>query len=158
MKVSIANKEYTFLIGYRSQDLYRAAFNNLAKKVFGISFEDWYQLGYWNEKYIPYTLFDEETAIANISVNTIDFNILGDHKRYIQIGTVMTDDNYRNQNLCRFLMESVLEFYPKFGFKPVTEYTYFRRVEKDLDSGNCYKKLDSYGPECVYHLLISMGV
>jgi len=48
MKTTINNKEYVLLIGYQKDERYRAAFNHLAKKVFGISFETWYQLGYWN--------------------------------------------------------------------------------------------------------------
>ena len=71
MKITLSNRKYTFLIGYRNENKYRAAFNNLAKKIFGISFEEWYRAGYWNEKYIPYTLFDGERAIANVSANII---------------------------------------------------------------------------------------
>ena len=148
MKVTLNNKEYTFLIQYQKEEKYRAAFNALAKKVFGISFEEWYAAGYWNEKYIPYTLFDGEHAVANISVNIMDFEVCGEKERYIQIGTVMTDENYRNQNLSRFLMEKVMEewgskckfvylyanksvlgFYPKFGFYQVKEYEYFKSIK-----------------------------
>lgn len=53
MNVIMQDKRYSFLKGYQNESKYRLAFNNLAKKVFGISFEDWYQSGYWNEKYIP---------------------------------------------------------------------------------------------------------
>ena len=57
-------------------------------------------------------------------------------KNYIQLGTIMTDKNYRNQGLSKYLMnivlkefsekndevylfanDSVLYFYPKFGFQ-----------------------------------------
>lgn len=146
MKI-MADKEYTFLIAYQNENNYRAAFNILTQKVFGISFENWYQAGYWNENYIPYTLFDEGKAIANVSVNVMDFNILGKQQRAIQIGTVLTDEEYRNKSLSRFLMDkvldewhekcdfiylyankSVLEMYPKFGFNRVNEYEYFKFV------------------------------
>jgi len=56
MKLNFKDKEYTFLIGYQKENQYRAAFNTLANNVFSISFEEWFQAGYWNEKYIPYTL------------------------------------------------------------------------------------------------------
>lgn len=150
MKINVNNKEYTFLVGYRKEDQYRAALSDLAKKIFGISFEDWYKAGYWNEKYIPYTLFDGEKAVANVSANIMDFNVFGERQRYIQLGTVMTDDDYRNKNLSRFLMEkilsewrdkckliylyansSVLDFYPKFGFSRVKEHVHFKQAEKN---------------------------
>lgn len=138
-------KELTFLKGYQQEDKKRHAFDSLAIKTFDLSFEAWYQSGYWREKYIPYTLFDGEQAVANISVNIMDFNILGNEQRAIQIGTVMTDEAYRKQGLSRMLIEKVFEdwkadnhfvylfanatvwtFYPKFGFRPVKQYQYYR--------------------------------
>lgn len=146
-RVSLGDHQYTFFKGYQKTDKYRAAFNALAVKIFNLSFEDWYKSGFWNEKYIPYTLFDGDKAVANVSINIMDFNILGKQQRYIQIGTVMTDEEYRNKSLNRFLLERVLEdwlmksdllylfanstvlnFYPKFGFRQVSEYEYSKNI------------------------------
>ncbi|MCQ6267704.1 hypothetical protein M1K46_18905 [Fictibacillus sp. WQ 8-8] len=41
---------------YKDHDRLRCSFNNLAQKTFGISFEQWYQAGYWTDKYIIYLL------------------------------------------------------------------------------------------------------
>lgn len=159
MKITINDKEYLFLMGYRKEDQYRAAFNILSKNIFGLSFEEWFQAGYWNEKYIPYTLFDGNNAVANASINIMDFNTFGEKKRYIQIGTVMTDPNYRNKGLSRFLMEkifndwngkcdfiylfansTVLNFYPKMGFTQVKQYEYSKKVKIAVQSK--FEKLD----------------
>ena len=158
MKIILNSKEYILLIGYQKHKQYRDAFNKLAESIFPISFEEWFQAGYWNEKYIPYTLFDGDKAVANISVNIMDFNVFGEQKRFIQIGTVMTDTNYRNKGLSRFLMEkvlgewnnkcdliylyanpSVLEMYPKFGFKRVKEYSCFKQVQNKFEHTNVEK-------------------
>lgn len=158
MDIELGNKKYKFLINYQKDSKYRLAFNTLAQKTFPISFEEWYQTHYWNEKYIPYTLFDRNKAIANISINIMDFNILGEKRRLLQIGTVMTDKDYRNQRLSRFLMEqiveewnqrcdfiylyaneSVLDMYPKYGFDKATEYEYFKYLDKKLIHENCEK-------------------
>ncbi|HAU0495546.1 TPA: GNAT family N-acetyltransferase [Legionella pneumophila] len=138
-------KKLIFFKGYQQEDKKRTAFNALAVKTFDLSFEEWYQSGYWRDKYIPYTLFDGDQAVANVSVNIMDFSIFGHKQRTIQLGTVMTDDAYRNQGLSRMLMEKVFEdwkadnhliylfanstvwgFYPKLGFKSVKEYQYQR--------------------------------
>jgi len=37
MKLTLSNKEYTFLIGYQTEQKYRTAFNIWTKKIFGIS-------------------------------------------------------------------------------------------------------------------------
>ncbi|KTC66263.1 Predicted acetyltransferase involved in intracellular survival and related acetyltransferases (plasmid) [Legionella adelaidensis] len=152
-------KKLTFLKAYQKEDKKRAAFNRLAVKIFDLSFEEWYQSGYWRDKYIPYTLFDGEQAVANVSVNIMEFNIFGHRQKAIQIGTVMTDEAYRNQGLSKSLMEKVFEdwkekthliylfanstvwgFYPKLGFKSVKEYQYQRRIEP-TKPGN-FVKLD----------------
>lgn len=147
MEINLQNQKFKFLKGYQNQPEFRAAFNRLVTKVFCFCFEAWYQAGYWNEKYIPYTLFAEDKAVANVSVNIMDFVTFGEQRRYIQIGTVMTDEAYRGKKLSRFLMEavqeewtdkcdfiylfanqSVLEMYPKFGFSKVTEYQHYKNI------------------------------
>lgn len=37
----------TLMKDYRNNEELRASFNVLAKKTFGLDFEDWYQNGYW---------------------------------------------------------------------------------------------------------------
>lgn len=119
----------------------RQGFNELSKKTFNLSFETWYQNGYWTDKYIPYVLLDGDRVVSNVSVNIIDTIWKNEQKRYIQLGTIMTDIEYRGKGLSRLLMEKVLEewkykcdtiylfandtvldFYPKFGFIKANEY------------------------------------
>ncbi len=129
--------------GYQKEDVLRKSFNDLAVKTFGLNFENWYRNGYWTPKYIPYSVISDNKVIANISVNIMDFKYHKENRRYIQLGTVMTDEEYRKQGFSKMLMEiilkeyaeydgvflyandSVLDFYPKFGFTPIKEYRYF---------------------------------
>ncbi|MDR3552283.1 MAG: GNAT family N-acetyltransferase [Clostridia bacterium] len=116
-------------------------FYALPRKTYGFDFEQWYEDGYWQERFVPYSLLDADTVVSNVSVNILDFLVLGQRKRYIQLGTVMTDRAYRGQGLNRALMEkvlsdwqgrcdliylfandSVLDYYPKFGFTRAEEY------------------------------------
>ena len=125
----------------------RTSLNNLTSTTYGFDFEQWYQDGYWKDRYIPYSIVDGNNVVSNISVNVIEFLVMGEKRTYIQIGTVMTEKEYRNKGLNRFLMEkvleewrgvcdliylfannSVLDFYPKFGFKFVHEYQYSKEV------------------------------
>lgn len=145
--INLNNKEYKLVIGNGKDDKFRASFNNLTKKTFRFDFEAWYQEGYWKEQYIPYSLIEGEEVISNVSVNIIDISIFGEAKRLIQLGTVMTDKNYRNQGLIRMLIDkiivdwqdkcdfiylfannSVLDFYPKFGFIKYEQY----QCEKEI--------------------------
>lgn len=139
--------KYTYIKAYKDNDKIRKSLNELTEKTFGFSFENWYLNGFWGDKYIPHSLADDDKVIANVSVSIMDFNLDGTWKHYIQIGTVMTDENYRGQGLSRYLMEkvideykdnsdgiylfwndSVIDFYPKFGFITSKEYQYSKEV------------------------------
>lgn len=141
MKQLIYGKYLDYQNDIRENDTIRASFVSLAKQTFGLDFEPWYRQGYWNDHYIPHVLLDGDKVVANVSVNMIDTTWQGEKKRYIQLGTIMTDTDYQNQGLARWLIntvlnewqdncnavylfanDSVLNFYPKFGFSKVDEY------------------------------------
>lgn len=122
----------------------RASFDRLAQQTFGLSFEAWYQNGFWGDAYLPYSAVSGGEVLANVSVNRMDCLLNGEKRRYIQLGTVMTKPEARNQGLIRALMEqiqmdygacdgmflwandSVFQFYPKFGFEAHREYRYHK--------------------------------
>ena len=132
---------------YRNNDTLRKSFNELAQKTFGFDFEDWYQNGFWGDNYNPYSIVIDGKVVSNVSVNKTDMLMDGEVKHFLQLGTVMTDEQYRNKGLSRMLMEqieldyagkvdgiylfandSVLDFYPKLGFQKAKEYQYSRKV------------------------------
>lgn len=139
--------KFRIVKSYKEDKNLRNSFNELAKKVFDLDFEDWYQNGYWKEQYNPYSIVYHDRVVANVSVSDIEFEIDGRRKYYIQLGTVMTEQKYRKKGFIRRLMEeieqdfngkidgyflfandSVLEFYPKFGFQKCNEYRYSKAV------------------------------
>ncbi|WML38836.1 GNAT family N-acetyltransferase [Neobacillus sp. OS1-2] len=156
--------ELLFVKGYHDYERLRNSFNQLALNTFGIEFETWFQHGYWTEKYQPYSYIDNGMVVANVSVNLLNLVISDESKQAIQIGTVMTHPDYRDKGLSRRLMEKVLEdfchvdivylfanqtvldFYPKFGFQRVEEVEFSMSYSqkpslnlpkiKKLDGGN----------------------
>ncbi len=134
-------------------DARRKSFNELANKIFRLSFEKWYQDGYWKETNMPYTIFDDHKAVANVSANRMELIWHEQRRNYIQLGTVMTDVSYRNQGLSRLLMDeimkdwenncdgiflfankSVLDYYPRFGFEKEKQYQYSVMISKTTGS------------------------
>lgn len=134
--------------GYRHDAALRASFNALAEKTFGLNFEGWYQNGFWGDNYNPYSIVADGRVVANVSVNKTDMIIGGERRKFYQLGTVMTDPAYRGRGYIRAIMEavdrdiadadgvylfgndSVLEFYPRFGFVPGEEYVYERPIRQ----------------------------
>ncbi len=143
----------TIETNYRDNEALRNSFNELAGKIFGgLNFENWYRNGFWKDNYIPYSVVVDGKVVSNISVNTCDMNYDGRIVKLIQLGTVMTDPDYRGRGYARLLMEKVLEeyegkvdgiylygndsvvdFYPKFGFRKSKEYRYSKAVEIEND-------------------------
>lgn len=137
---------YEIVKHYRNHTALRRSFNELAQKTFGLDFEGWYQNGFWSDAYDPYSVVVDGRVVANVSVNRTDMLIGGQRKRLYQLGTVMTDEAFRNRGLIRAIMaeinrdtsdaggvylfanDFVLDFYPKFGFRPGKEYLYSQNV------------------------------
>lgn len=132
--------------GYREDPALRSSFNALAEETFGLNFEHWFRLGYWGDNYDPHSVVVDGKIVANVSVNRTDLRIGGEVRRIYQLGTVMTGPEYRNRGYIRAIMaevektcagadgvylfanDSVLEFYPKFGFCRGTEYVYSKEA------------------------------
>lgn len=132
----------------------RQLLNQLTKKTFGFSFESWYTGGYYEGDYIPHSLVEEGVMLSNVSANRMTFLQNGTLRHYIQLGTVMTEENHRRQGLARDLMERVLEiytpnsdgiylfgdlsamgFYEKMGFRQVNQYLYHLKKGTSLGKG-----------------------
>lgn len=141
----------------------RASFNALTRKVFG--FEFWFRNGCWGDDYLPYSLVENGAVLANVSVNRM--NLLWNGKKYraVQLGTVMTDPEWRGKGLLRRVMEevltqwrgkadfiylfandTVLDFYPKFGFQRLTEHQCIVKPQQ-FSRGGEIRRLDPARPE-----------
>ncbi|WKA56036.1 GNAT family N-acetyltransferase [Planococcus shixiaomingii] len=147
--------------GYREDNCLRESFCKLANQIFGLNFGNWYKSGFWGERYIPFSFIDGGEVVANVSVNKVDLLIEGKVHPSLQIGTVMTHSDYRNQGLSRKLMgkvleefegkydimylfanESVMDFYPKFGFHEIQEQQFSAFFNGIQTNRNNIRKLD----------------
>jgi len=140
-QINIGQNVYQFIRNVQRDADLRVSFNHLTQVSFGFSLEDWYLSGNWNDQHIPYSLTHGGEVVSNVSISIISFEIAGAEKKGVQIGTVMTAENYRNRGLNKYLLrrvlqewkdqsdfiylfanDTVLDFYPKFGFERVQEF------------------------------------
>lgn len=139
--------QYKFCNKIKENKVLRDSFNELARITVGFDFADWYEKGHWGDEYIPHVLVDDDKIISNVSVNLMKFSINEQIKKYIQLGTVMTHPECQKKGMNGYLInkilemysrevdgiylfanDSVLEYYPKFGFKPIDEYEYYMEL------------------------------
>jgi len=138
---------YQLISDYKDISTYKESFNELAKRVFELDFEKWYEKGCWNENYICYSFVDKGQVIANASVSKMTIVCISEEYKAIQVGTVMTHPDYRNQGLSGKLMnhiiekyeqeydfiylfanDSVLDYYPRFGFRKTQESSFLLNI------------------------------
>lgn len=163
--ITLQDKSFQFINNYKDNSVYRGQFNQLTQKTYGFDLEQWYQDGFWQSNYNPYSIFYKDKIISNISVNFMQFIIQGKKMTALQLGTVMTDLEFRSQGFSRLLMEeiltefkgtqdfiylfandTVLNFYPKFGFVNHTEYSSTKLMQKN-ESPYIPRKLDMDQPK-----------
>lgn len=126
---------------YRANEIVRNEFHHFISKVFpSISFKEWYSKGFWTENYIPFSIIKSDKIISSASATFMNTLLKGNKCKAVQLGAVGTLPEYRNHGLSRDLInyvikkyigkidffflhanETVLEFYPKFGFRSVKE-------------------------------------
>ena len=102
-------QKYERIRQIRDREELRLSFDGLAGRVFGLSFENWYREGFWSERYIPYVMAEGNRVLSCAAANRMDFELDGERKRLVQIGTVMTDPAHRNRGLAARLIEGIVE-------------------------------------------------
>lgn len=117
---------------------YERLFNELMLTAFGCSFAAWHQKRLWTESYESYSIIEDGRMLANICLFKTDLVIFEHKLRAGQLGAVATHPEHRGRGLSGSLMKyilqlyptlpmflfansSVLEYYPRFGFKRIFE-------------------------------------
>ncbi len=115
---------------------YAEALNLLMREVFRFDFDFWFRRGMWNEKFESTAIFDGGRMISNVGSMRMKLRVGERVFDAIQLCSVATTPERRREGhsarlisamlkrysgtpVFLFANESVLDFYPKFGFAPV---------------------------------------
>jgi len=139
---------------------WQEAFIEFVPRVFPISFGRWTAYGGWDDTYRAFALADGERIVASASLARMDLVLHGKPVRGWQLGAVGTVPAYRRRGLQRSIMQrllaqcpaedliflfandSVLEFYPRFGFQRRRE-SLFGAEHHAAPSGTPLRTLDA---------------
>jgi len=130
---------YEITVNRRNNPAYEAMFNDLIQEVFGFTFAPWFKLGLWDERYESYSIIENGVMLSNLCIFKTEMLIKGRKVQANQFGAVATRKSVRGKGLARILMEhvlslypdtpaylaanpSVIDFYPRFGFRQVKTY------------------------------------
>jgi len=140
---------------------YEAMFDNLIQETFGFSFSPWFALKLWDERYESYSIIENGKMLSNVCIYKSEMIVLGETVRANQFGAIATRKSARGRGLARLLMEhvlslypdtlaylaansSVIDFYPRFGFKQIQIYKpeIAAKINNDSDKAVKYKLND----------------
>lgn len=116
------------------------ALDDLLGEVFGLSLAAWRTQGAWTSDYTAYALEENGVILTNASLCQVSLRSRGGVQTAYQVGAVATRPSWRGRGLARVLMQSildrhgeqplflfandsVLDFYPRFGFRRAEDYT-----------------------------------
>ena len=151
--IFINKKSYTLHIAYQNDETKRKAFHAMTFEFWEFTFESYYQSGYWDDQCILFSLFEGETIIAHTTLSIFPTQTPTGLLQLGQLGTVMTAATHTKQGFARFLMDyifdayrdqldgyflfandTVLDFYPKFGFVSTREFQATKAFHKQPSS------------------------
>jgi len=118
---------------------YEALFDDLIQEVFGFSFSPWLERKLWDERYESYSIIENDVMLSNVCIYKFELIVLGEKVKANRFGAVATRKDARGKGLSRLLIEhilslypdtlayltanpSVVNFYPRFGFRQVQTY------------------------------------
>lgn len=136
---------YDIVENYRDDTSLRNKFFSFTETVFSwADFRIWFQRGHWSDNYVPISVLADEVIVANVSISKMKILHNGQCIKGLQFGTVGTLPTFQGKGLSRRLMEyamskygdsadllllfandTVLDFYPRFGFSRQSETLYF---------------------------------
>lgn len=131
----VINMELKFCNG--NDKAYQALLNDLLKDIF-LDFQFWYDLNLWDENYESYSIMEDGKIVSNICVFKTQVLFHGKQSLALSLGAVATREGYRGRGYSKIIMEhildkynkvpmylgandSVIQFYPRFGFQRIYE-------------------------------------
>jgi predicted N-acetyltransferase YhbS len=115
-----------------------ARLDDLLREAFELSLAGWRARGHWTADYTCHALVEDGEVLASAGVYRMEMLVRGKKQVWLQLGAVATRKARRGEGLCRrvlddifdcysrrcpgapfflFANDSVLDFYPRFGFR-----------------------------------------
>jgi GNAT superfamily N-acetyltransferase len=140
--------ELVYREAYWQDPIARRAFQKFLIEIHGLDLSAWETAGYWDDRYRPFSYFDDEgRVVSSVCVYSLEMSVHDSGRRAAQISGVGTVPARRREGLNRRLTEIALEwaapdhdfvflfadddampFYARCGFLPVAEQIPFVNV------------------------------
>jgi predicted N-acetyltransferase YhbS len=141
--------DYFRLVGH-SDRAWHDRFFNFAASIFegGHTFSAWGARGGWVDGYDVFAMVVDDQVVSTVGRQSMRYVINGKERSGYQLGAVATHADHRNRGLARLLMNkvlgeldapdqpvilfansSVLDFYPRFGFRRLAQSRFIGHID-----------------------------
>lgn len=119
----------------------KVEFLSFLVQIFGLDLSVWDKMGFWDQRYRPFSYFSGNSLASNVCVYSMDMTIQGKQRLVAQISAVGTLPEYRRKGLSFELIQKAMDwarnnhdffflfadkdaydFYGKCGFRPADEH------------------------------------
>jgi predicted N-acetyltransferase YhbS len=108
-------------------------FLTFIKSIFNVDMTIWEELGYWDDRFRPFSLYDNGRLVSHVCIYSLDMSINGDRCKVAQVSSVATLEGYRRKGLNLELTRKAIawadqehDFY--FLFADIEAYPFYKRV------------------------------
>ncbi len=88
----------------------RKEFMSFLVQTFGLDLSLWDKMGFWDERYRPFSYFSNSSLVSNVCVYSMDMTIHGKERRVAQISAVGTLPEYRRKGLSLKLTQVAMDW------------------------------------------------
>ena len=143
---------------YWDEPALKQQFIHLTQEIHNLDLTLWDEMGFWDDRYRPFSLFDQGRIISTLCLYEMQAIIHGESQKIVQISAVATVPDHRKQGLNRDLTKRALElatphaglilfaddaargYYENTGFRPLREsLATITPTQTDLQNGNLSK-------------------
>lgn len=136
----------------------KVEFISFLLRIHGVDLSSWDKLGFWDQKYRPFSYFSGASLVSNVCIYSIEMTIQGKRSLGAQISAVGTLPEFRRQGLSLKLTRRAMDwarenhdffflfadqdsydFYRKCGFRPADEYKTCISVSRKVAQTGCVK-------------------
>jgi GNAT superfamily N-acetyltransferase len=108
-------------------------FLTFIKSIFNVDMTIWEELGYWDDRFRPFSFYDNGKLISHVCIYSLDMFVNGKRRKVAQVSSVATLEEYRRKGLNLKLSQKAIawanqehDFY--FLFADTDAYPFYKRV------------------------------
>jgi len=123
----------TYRTNYWDDPDLKKQFLTFIMDIFNVDMTIWEELGYWDERFRPFSFYDNNKLVSHVCIYSLDMSVNGKRCKVAQVSSVATLEGYRRKGLNMELSQRAIEWADQehdfyFLFADTEAYPFYKRV------------------------------